>query len=115
MSCDLEVTDCFGWVVRLDHSNWQKHIDKGRHLEVVPYRDRFAELLTDPDVVVEARRDGHYHFYRRGLTTGRFHAHYLHVVVEYYGADASGKVKSWWMTRSVDLEGIVRWMRLPPQ
>lgn len=109
MSCDLDVTDCFGRSVRLDHSNWVKH--QSRHPEAIPYHDQIAEVVADPDVVVEAGRDGHHHFYRRGLTRGRFRQHYLRVVVEYFGGGRQGKIKTWWLSSTVDTRGVLRWSR----
>jgi hypothetical protein len=70
VSCGFSVTDGFGRTVTLDHSNWQKHLDAGRHLEVVPYHDRFPEVLRDPDLVLRSGRDGQYHCYRRASRPG---------------------------------------------
>ena len=111
MNFELRVTDIFGREVSLDHSNWVKHLS--RHPEAAPYHGRLAEVLTDPDVVIEAAWDGHYHFYRRGITEGRFRNMYLRVVVEYIGDGSWGKIKTAWISSTVDTEGIVRWMRLP--
>lgn len=108
MACDLNITDCFGRLVALDHSNWQKHIVY--RPEIGPHHADLATVLTDPTVVVEASRDSHYHFYRLGLTTGRFTGMYLRVVVEYFPS-GHGKVKTAWICRTVDTKGTVRWMR----
>ena len=109
MSCELEVIDCFGRKVVLDHSNWEKHIAARRHLEVVEYHDRFAEVLRDPDIVVEARRDKHHHFFRQGITRGRHARLYLLVVVaEFAGVH---KVTTWRLVPFVDTEGAVIWTR----
>lgn len=94
VSYTLEVTDCFGRVVRLDRSNWEKHLAREVHLEVVPYHDRFPQLLTTPDVVIEAERDGRYHFYKKELTDGRYRDHYLHVVVGYDADQVSGTIRT---------------------
>jgi hypothetical protein len=82
VSCDLEVADCFGRTVRLDHSNWEKH--RNRHPEVVEYHNHLSIAVEDPDFVVEDPVTGAYHFYRLGLTHGRHRDNYLKVIVEYY-------------------------------
>lgn len=70
MSCELDVIDCFDRRVLLQHANWQKHLTgPSRHPEVVAYHDQFPALLQDPDIVVEAERDRHHHFYLRGLAS----------------------------------------------
>jgi hypothetical protein len=97
--------------VNLDHSNWQKHLT--RHPEVVAYHDKLMTVLTDPDVVIEANRDGHFHFYRSGLTDGPYRRLYIRVVVEYYGDKTWGTVKTAILASTVDVPGIVRRMRLP--
>jgi hypothetical protein len=111
VSCELEVTDCFGRTVQLDHSNWQKHLATKRHLEVIPYHDQLSMVVADPDFVVEDPVTGAYHFYRLGLTTGRYARHYVKVVVEYYDSGSIGKMKSWRLPTSVDVEGQLVWMR----
>jgi len=111
LSCDLEVTDRFGRLVRLHHSNWQKHVVKRPAIE--PYHDQLPVVLSDPDVVIEDTRDGHFHFYRKGLTSGAFENAYLHVVVEYFGEGRSGVIKTCWLSFRVDPRGKPRWMRLP--
>ena len=97
MACSLTVTDCFRRTVTLDHSNWQKHLADGRHLEVVPYHHLLPNVLQYPDLVVEADRDGHYHYFRRGIGTGPFAGHWLQVVV------AGDKVRTW---RLVPVPGV---------
>jgi len=62
LSCELDVVDCFGNTVHLDHSNWEKHLD--RHPDVVPYHDQLPLVLQVPQIVVKAEVDGAYHFYR---------------------------------------------------
>lgn len=109
MSYALEVVDHFGRTVRLDHSNWEKH--KSRHPEAVAYHDQLALAVSDPDLVVEDPVTGAYHFYRLGLTSGKYRRHYLKVVVDYYENGAIGKMKSWWLPSTVDVEGRVLWMR----
>ena len=74
---------------------------------------RTALSRIDPDVVIEATRDGHYHFYRSGLTDGAYRRLYIRVVVEYYGDLTWGKVKTTVLARTVDVPGTVRRMRLP--
>ena len=112
VSCDLVVVDCFGETLVLDHSNWQKHLSSGRHLEVVSYHDAFQRALEDPDVVIEAARDGHDHFYRRGLGQGRYASHYLVVVVANF--PAGGKIVTWRFTRAIDTRGTQIWKRPMP-
>ena len=109
MTCDLETVDRFGRTVRLHHRNWQTHITKRPAIE--PYHDQLATLLSDPDVVMEDTRDGHYHFYRRGLTSGRFENAYLRAVVEYVGGGHAGVIKSCWLSFRIDPRGIPRWIR----
>jgi hypothetical protein len=110
MACDFIVTDCFGKEVRLDHSNWEKHA--ARRPEAVPYHDRLPEVLRSPHLVIKAYRDGHFHFYRLGVTEGRFRNHYLKVVVEYAGDGRSGVVKTWWLPTEVDAEGSIEWVNM---
>ena len=109
VSCELEVTDCFGKTVRLEHSNWEKH--QARHPEVVAYHDHLSDVVSDPDVVVEDPVTGAYHFYRLGLTQGKHRRNYLKVIVEYYEEGTLGKMKTWWLPPSVDVEGQLIWMR----
>lgn len=109
MSCELEVVDRFGTIVRLDHSNWEKH--KTRHPEVIEYHAQLTVAVSDPDVVMEDADTGAYHFYRLGLTHGKHSRNYLKVVVEYYEGGTIGKMKSWWLPRSIDVEGSLVWMR----
>jgi hypothetical protein len=67
--------------------------------------------VADPDVVVEDPVTGAYHFYRLGLTRGRHSRNYLKVVVDYYEGGTVGKMKSWWLPSTVDVEGRFVWMR----
>jgi hypothetical protein len=109
VSCELEATDRFGRTLRLHHPNWQAHIRKRPAIE--PYHDELATLLADPDVVMEDTRDGHYHFYREGLTSGRFSDAYLRAVVEYFGDGSSGVIKTVWLSFRIDPRGVPRWIR----
>ena len=111
MCCEFTARDVFGRQLRLDHSNWQKH--KHRHPEAVPYHDTISVVVSDPDIVIEASRDGHYHFYRLGLTRDRFVGHYVKVIVEYAADQTTGTIKTWWLPRGVDVQGSVRWIRPP--
>ena len=97
--------------MRLDHSNWVKHIP--RHPEVEPYHDRIAEVLTDPDIVVESPDSRHYHFYRLGIGGGRFRNVYLHVIVMYMEDGSRGKVKTVYFTSTPDVRGTLHRMRRP--
>lgn len=100
MSCGLTVTDCFGREVVLDHSNWVKHERRGAHPEVARYHDSFVLVLQDPDFVVEAVRDGHQHFYRRGIAAHR----YLHLVVVNF--ESVYKITAWWLSPQQDIKGM---------
>ena len=110
MACDLSVTDYLGRLVELQHSNWEKH--RPRHPEVVPYHDRIAEVLRDPDVVVEVIDRGQWAYYRLGLTDGRYQGNYIRVTVEFYAhLGGSGRVKTCWLPKEIDARGELRWMR----
>jgi hypothetical protein len=85
MACGFQVTDCFGRVVTLEHSNWQRHLARGRHPEVVPYLQMLPRVLSQPDVVIEAHADGAYHYYKRGRSQGRFHNAWLVTIVAVFG------------------------------
>ena len=105
VSCGFEVTDCFGRAVTLEHSNWQKHLADGRHSEVVPYHGLIVNVLQHPDVVVEADRDGQYHYFRRGVGTGAFAGYWLQIVV---GGD---KVRTWRLVPALGVPGRQVWPR----
>lgn len=109
MPCELEVVDCFGRTVVLDHSNWTKHVETERHLEVVPYRERFAVVLREPDIVVEAERDGDFHFYKKGIGEGKYSNMYLHLAVKRLGPPDPDKVATWWFSPYV-LKGKTVWL-----
>ena len=109
MSCSLDVVDCFGCRVLLDHANWEKHLADGRHLEVVQYHDRFIEVLQDPDIVVEANRDRHQHYFRSGITRGRHTRLYLLLIVAEFAA--VHKIATWRIVPAADTDGRVLWMR----
>ena len=112
LSCELDVTDCFGNPVRLDHANCVNHVEK--RPEIGPHHDVIADVLTDPDIVVSRQREGiaHYHFYRRDMLAGRSASLYLRVIVRYPGDGARGVVVTAWLTSSVDLAGgELKWLR----
>lgn len=54
MTDDLETIDCLGRRVIMHHVNWERRVV--RHPEIAPYRDRAADLLRDPDVVMRDDR-----------------------------------------------------------
>ena len=93
----------------LDHSNWEKHLLGGKHREVVAYHDSFPLVLQDPDIVVEAWRDGHLHFYRRRIVDDRYPGRYLRLIIVTLGD--IHKVTTWWIDREVDLRGAIRYER----
>ena len=101
MSCELDVLDCFGRRVLLDHSNWEKHLT--RRPDLIPYRERFAEVLSRLDAVIQAERDGALHFYRTGIGEGKFANLYLRIVIGRYSP--VDKIKSWWFCTTVDPRG----------
>ncbi len=105
MTCGFEVTDCFGRTVRLSHANWQSHIQK--RPGVAKYHDVLPEVLSAPDIVIEAPGTGDYHFYRRDFARLRLHSVWLHVVV-IYDADVDGWVASAWVTQRIR-PGVQRW------
>jgi hypothetical protein len=107
MTCGFQVTDCFGRTVTLDHANWQRHLARGRHPEVVPYLGALPRVLSQPDVVMEAQGDGAYHYYRRGLGRGRFRNAWLIAIVAMFGHQA--KVVSWRFMFQIDPGGVQRW------
>jgi hypothetical protein len=109
VSCNLDVVDCLGRRIILDHSNWVKHVESRRHPEVEPYHDRFAEVLAHPDVVIEASRDGQHHFYRKGLTEGRYAGRYLVLIAVNFGGVY--KIATWRIMPDVDAAGTVIWPR----
>lgn len=109
MSCELSVLDCFGRVVLLDYSNWEKHQADRRHLEVVPYHDRFPEVLRDPLIVVRAKRTGQDHYFREGLTRGSHHRLFLLLIVGEF--DGIAKITTWRLVAATDTEGDIRWTR----
>jgi hypothetical protein len=109
VTCALSVVDCFGRTVILDHSNWQKHLEAGSRLEVVPYHDRIPEVLRDPDFVMQSDRDGQYHYYRRGLTSGPHADLFLVLVV---GTDGGlPTLRTWRLRRFANTRGRVVWSR----
>lgn len=105
MSCALDVIDCFGRMVVLDHSNWVKHINTGRHLEVVQYLEHFPSVLSQPDRVIDDRRRSQRHYYKRGIAGGRYTGFYLQLVVgEFNGIY---KITTWRLVPRIDPLGSV--------
>jgi hypothetical protein len=90
VTCQLTVTDCFGNAVQLEHSNWQKHLTK--RPELAAHHDHLGHTLSAPALVIEATRDGHYHFYRRHFPTLQLRTLWLRVVVAYYPTE--GKIQT---------------------
>jgi hypothetical protein len=109
MSCDLTTIDCFGREVVLDHSNWVKHVDAQQHLEVIPYREHFAAVLREPDIVVEVALDRDLHFYKKGIGEGKYTDKYLHLVVKRL-EQPPDKVATWWFSPYV-VKGTIVWPR----
>jgi hypothetical protein len=108
VTCQLTVTDCFGNTVRLDHSNWKKHLP--RHPEIEPYHDDLPTVLSDPEFVIIDPKTQAAHFNRPGLGRGRYASLYLRVVVQYYGA-SGGKIVSAYFTDALSPKGTVLWNR----
>lgn len=101
MSCELVIIDCFGREVVLEHSNWVNH--EQRRPEVVAYHDALPLVLHEPDRVIEASRDGQYHYFRLGIGSGRYAHLPLHLVVaEYVGVF---KLVTWWFGSDRRLKG----------
>jgi hypothetical protein len=105
VTCQLTVTDCFGNAVQLEHSNWQKHLTK--RPELAAHHDHLGHTLSAPALVIEATRDGHYHFYRRHFPTLQLRTLWLRVVVAYYPTE--GKIQTAWLSTRVDRRGVQRW------
>ena len=91
----------------LDHTNWQKHLS--RHPEIVPHLAQLPTVLAQPDLVIEAARDGSYYYYRGGIGTGRFHHAWLLVIVTRFGRQ--NKVVSWRFVFQIQTQGVRRWPR----
>lgn len=112
MTCELDVTDCFGRRVILTHRNWERHLigepPCHQHPEVVPYHDRFPEVLGDPDLVIEAL-NGQYHFFKNGITSGRYQHLAIHLVTR-PNRDHEG-LASFWLSRLGDVKGTIKWPR----
>ena len=109
MACGFTVTDCFGRTVTLDHANWQKHLQAGRHLEVVPYLPAFPLVLTAPDVVIEVASNSSYHYFRRGIGQGRFRQAWLCLVVATF--PRGHRVVTWRFMPRIAVQGVQRWPR----
>ena len=112
MTCAFQATDCFGRTVVLEHSNWQRHLAQGRHPEVVPYLGVLPQVLSRPDIVMEAHSNGAYHYYKRGLGKGRFRRAWLVVIVARFQGRA--KVVSWRFMSQIDPRGVQRWPTRTP-
>jgi hypothetical protein len=104
MACGFTVKDVFVHRVTLTHRNLQAHLP--RHPEVAPYQALLPLVLRAPAYVIEAERDGHYHFYRRELPSVRFQRVWLRVVVPY--AARPRHVATFWLSRKID-PGVQRW------
>jgi hypothetical protein len=83
VSCNLVLVDCVGRQIELDHSNWVKHVAK--RPEIAPYHAVLGHAVNWPDCIIRADRDGHWHYYRSGLTEDRYPGCYLRVVVADFG------------------------------
>lgn len=82
MSCELILVDCFGQVVELAHSNWDKHLVY--RPDMAPYHGILGQVLADPDVVLEDPRShywGDWHYYRWGLGRAHHEGCHLRIVV----------------------------------
>jgi hypothetical protein len=109
VTCQLSLRDRFGHTIQLDHANWQKHLR--RHSEVEPYHDDLATVLADPHLVYEMP-DGSWHFYRLGLTRGKYANCYLKVIVVEFAAEG-WKIVTAYLMNEVRPVGALRWMQRP--
>jgi len=101
---ELDVTDCFGHRVRLDHVNWERHLP--RHAELAPYHGQIPLVLREPHAVVQSAADGALHFYRLGIGEGMYQPLYLHIIVD-CAPTGDCWVKTCYFTGAIDVDGEV--------
>lgn len=99
MSCEFEVGDYQGKLVRCSHWRWEEHI-AAKHLEMVNQQEAVKLTLSNPEYrYVSGRFPDRRLYYRRGILPPPYEREFLLVIVNYPADLLEGRVLSAYKTR----------------